>query len=76
VKYYVPVSLGSSAGPEADLNRADELNSRALALDPNMAGAHLSKANILNLQGRLDEAMLKANALSLWTRLRTTPRLT
>ena len=31
VKYYVPVSLGSSADPKADLKRADELVSRALA---------------------------------------------
>ena len=60
VKYYVPVSLGSSADPKADLKRADELNSRALALDPNDAGFHLSKANILNLQGRLDEAIAES----------------
>jgi TolB-like protein/Flp pilus assembly protein TadD len=57
VRYYVPVSLGFSADPKADLKRADELNSRALALDPNFARLHLSKANILNLQGRLDEAI-------------------
>jgi adenylate cyclase len=60
VKYYVPVSLGGSADPKADLERADELNSRALALDPNTAGAHLSKANILNLRGRLDEAIAES----------------
>jgi adenylate cyclase len=60
VKHYVPVSLGSSADPKADLNRANEMNSRALALDPNDAGFHLSKANILNLQGRLDEAIAES----------------
>jgi TolB-like protein/lipoprotein NlpI len=57
VRYYVQVYLGLSADPKADLTRADELNSRALALDPNFAGAHLSKANILNIQGRYDEAI-------------------
>jgi adenylate cyclase len=35
VRYYVPVYYGLSADPKADLKRAGELNSRALALDPN-----------------------------------------
>jgi adenylate cyclase len=55
-----PVTLGVSPDPKADLKRADELNSRALALDPNWSAAHLSKANILNLQGRLDEAIAES----------------
>jgi adenylate cyclase len=57
VRYYVQAYLGLSADPKADLKRADELNSRALALDPNWAGPHLSKANILATQGRFDEAI-------------------
>ena len=35
VKYYLPVGMGESADPKADLARADELASRALALNPN-----------------------------------------
>jgi adenylate cyclase len=60
VKFYLPIALGSSVDPKADLKRADELVSQALALDPNQAGAHLNKANILNLQGRIDEAIAES----------------
>src|SRR5579863_3688065 len=60
VKSYVPVYLGLSADPKADLARADELVSQALSLDPNFAGAHLNKANILNIQGRYDEAIAES----------------
>jgi TolB-like protein len=60
VRYYVQVYSFLSADPKADLKRADELNSRALALDPNFAGAHLSKANILNIQGHYDEAIAES----------------
>jgi adenylate cyclase len=59
-KYFLPVALGSSADPKADLKRADELTSQALALDPNWAPLHLNKANILNLQGRIDEAIAES----------------
>ena len=37
VKFYLPVMIHSSADPQADLKRADELVSRALALDANNA---------------------------------------
>ncbi len=57
VKFWVPVAVGRSADPKADLKRADELVSQALALDPNYAPAHVLKAFILNIQGRLDEAI-------------------
>jgi TolB-like protein len=60
VKYYVPVYLGLSADPKADFARADELVSQALAIDPNFAGAHLNKANLLNIQGRYDEAIAES----------------
>ena len=59
-KYFLPVALGSSADPKVDLKRADELTSQALALDPNWAPLHLNKANILNLQGRIDEAIAES----------------
>ena len=34
VKFWLPVGMGVSADPKADLKRADELASKALALDP------------------------------------------
>jgi adenylate cyclase len=40
-----------------DFKRADELASKALALDPNYAPAHLVKAFVLQSQFRLDEAV-------------------
>ena len=57
LKFWFPVGLGRSADPEADLKRADELVSRALALDPNYAPAHSFKASILELQAHTDEAI-------------------
>jgi adenylate cyclase len=59
-KFLWPAVLGSSNDPKADLKRADELTSRALALDPNRAGLHLNKANLLNVQGRFDEAIAES----------------
>jgi adenylate cyclase len=59
----IPVAL-----PERDLQRADELVSRALALDPNSAFAHMQKAWTLLIQGHPDQAMSEAErALSLDT---------
>jgi class 3 adenylate cyclase/TolB-like protein len=60
VKYQVLVAFGLSADPKADLVRADEVVSQSLAIDPNFAGAHLVKANILNLQGRYEEAIAES----------------
>ncbi len=40
VKFWLPVGMGVSADPKADLKRADELASRAIALDPNLDGHH------------------------------------
>ena len=51
------VTRGRSVDPEGDLRRADELVSKALALDPNYARAHSLKGGILRAQGRLDEAI-------------------
>ena len=50
-------SLGRGHDPGDDLKRADELLSKALALDPNYAPAHLVKAFVLQSQFRLDEAI-------------------
>jgi TolB-like protein/class 3 adenylate cyclase/Tfp pilus assembly protein PilF len=57
VKFYMPVNMGTSADPKADVKRADELLSQALALDPTNAGVHNAKAWLLVAQGRLEEAI-------------------
>ena len=43
MKFHLPVLFGMSADPKADLKRADELVSQALALDPDNAAAHNCK---------------------------------
>jgi adenylate cyclase len=50
-------SRGRGYEPAEKLERADELVSKALALDPNYAPAHLVKAFVLQSQFRLDEAV-------------------
>ena len=50
-------SRGRGYEPAENLKRADELVSKALALDPNYAPAHLVKAFVLQSQFRLDEAI-------------------
>jgi adenylate cyclase len=57
MKFPLPVLFGMSADPQADLKRADELVSQALALDPANAAAHNSKAWILHDRGRFEEAI-------------------
>jgi TolB-like protein/class 3 adenylate cyclase/cytochrome c-type biogenesis protein CcmH/NrfG len=57
VKFHQPVNMGTSADPKADIRRADELISQALALDPTSAAAHGVKGWILFDQGRFEEAI-------------------
>jgi TolB-like protein/class 3 adenylate cyclase/cytochrome c-type biogenesis protein CcmH/NrfG len=57
VKFFLPVALGLSADPKGDLKRADELLSRALALDPDYAPAHMNHGTILLIQGHPVEAI-------------------
>ena len=57
IKYYMPVNLGTSADPKADLKRVDELLSQGLAVDPTFAGAHNLKAWMLTSEARFDEAI-------------------
>ena len=66
VKFYLPVMLNRSADPQADLKRADELASRALAVDANFSAAHFVKGQVLKAkpgpQGaerRLDDAIVE-----------------
>jgi adenylate cyclase len=60
LKFWLPVMTGRSADPKADLRRADELVSRALAIDQNYAASHVLKADILSMQRRLDETIAEA----------------
>ena len=57
VKFYLPVSIGFSGDPKGDLKRADELESKAIALDPDWAWPHDMKGSILRTQGRTEEAV-------------------
>jgi adenylate cyclase len=57
VKFFVPVSIGVSGDPKSDLARADELESKALALDPDWTWPHDVKGGILRTLGRTEEAV-------------------
>jgi adenylate cyclase len=57
LKPFMQASLGVSGDPKGDMKRADELESKALAIDPDYAAAHLMKGNILQSEGRTEEAV-------------------
>ena len=57
IKPFMQAALGVSGDPKGDMKRADELISKALALDPDYAVAHLMKGNILQSEGRTEEAV-------------------
>src|SRR4029077_11960192 len=57
IKPFMQAALGVSGDPKGYLKRADELMSRALAIDPDDAVAHLVKGNILQSEGRTEEAV-------------------
>ena len=56
-KFWMPAALGLSSDPKGDLERADELESKALALDPDDPWAHSQKGWILLAHGRNEEAV-------------------
>jgi tetratricopeptide (TPR) repeat protein len=56
-KFYKLAQTGVSADPKGDLERADELASKALALDPDWTWPHDLKGNILGFQARFQEAV-------------------
>ena len=56
-KFYLPVMIGRSADSQADLKRADELASRALALYANSWAAHFAKGQVLRADRRFDDAI-------------------
>ena len=55
-----PVIIAQSDDPIAATRRADELVSRALAIDPNDDFAHITKAWVLMAQNRHEEAIVEA----------------
>ena len=57
VKFWLPAALGLSGDPKGDLERADQLESKALALDPDWTWPHDVKGHILRGQGHADEAV-------------------
>jgi adenylate cyclase len=57
--HIVPVVEARSTDPQADIRQADELVSRALAIDPNSYWAHFAKAYVLMGQKRAEEAVLE-----------------
>jgi tetratricopeptide (TPR) repeat protein len=57
VKFFYAAALGGSSDPKGDLGRADELVSKALALDPDWSANHNVKGEILRFQGRYPEAV-------------------
>ena len=57
--HIVPVVEARSTDPQADIRQADELVSRALALDPNFYAAHFAKAYVLMGQNRTQEAVIE-----------------
>ena len=56
-KFFQPAQSGVSSDPKGDLERADELVSKALALDPDWTWPHVLKGNILGFQARYQEAV-------------------
>ena len=57
VKFLMRAALGVSGDPKGDLERADELASKALALDPDWTWPHGLKGAILRFQARYPEAV-------------------
>ena len=52
-------ALGGSGDPKGDLERADKLESKALALDPDLTWPHQIRGSILRFQARYQEAVAK-----------------
>jgi class 3 adenylate cyclase/TolB-like protein len=56
-KFLFLAVLGGSSDQKGDLERADEFDSKARALDPNWSWNHLLKGDILRFQARYPEAV-------------------
>jgi adenylate cyclase len=57
IGYTVSIGLGRSTDPRADLKRADELASRAIAVDANSQIGHVAKGNVLRVERRFEDAI-------------------
>ena len=57
LKFIVLVQSGVSGDPKGDIDRANELVSKALAIEPNLTWPHQFKGDILGLQARYPEAV-------------------
>jgi TolB-like protein/class 3 adenylate cyclase/Flp pilus assembly protein TadD len=57
VKFFARAEFGGSSDPKGDLERADELESKALALDPDWSWPHNLRGDILRFQARNLEAV-------------------
>ncbi|WP_168195578.1 tetratricopeptide repeat protein [Bradyrhizobium sp. NAS80.1] len=57
IGYTLAILLGRSNDPRVDLKRADELASRAIAVDANNPSGHLAKGNVLVVVRRFDDAI-------------------
>jgi hypothetical protein len=68
MKFHVPVAMGMSADPEADLKRADELLSQALALDQPTPPLTTQKPGFSISRGALRRLVRSGNGRSPWTR--------
>jgi tetratricopeptide (TPR) repeat protein len=58
-KFQTLAQAGVSSNPKGDLARADELVSKAIALDPDWTWPHSIKGNILRFGGRNEEAVVE-----------------
>jgi tetratricopeptide (TPR) repeat protein len=57
LKFFMLAAVGGSGDPKGDFQRADELVSKALALDPDWTFPHDLKGTILRFQGHYQEAV-------------------
>jgi adenylate cyclase len=55
--YSMPVLLGRSIDPRADLKRADELATRAIAADANNPFSHVAKGTVHRVERRFEDAI-------------------
>ncbi len=74
-KFFEPMQHGASSDPKGDLERADELDSKALALDPDWTAPHSLKGDILRSRGARRKPSRRTSARSPWTRPTRSPSL-
>ena len=74
VKFFDAAALGVSGDPKGDLERADELESKALALDPDWTlGLTIRRATSFGSRGAPRKPSPSTSARSPWTRPTWTP---